>query len=260
MTDTPSPVGLLRGLDWALSQGLDHSGYLKKRQARAGGFVKRYFELRGGILVHYAREGGTPKGHVDLRGARVRESKEWAVRPRNYANTAIFLDAAHRSMVLFPKTDKDSAAWHAALANGIILAQVSICTAAPAGFAGELSCLLPPASCLLPPARRQRCRGLVRASAHALVIGAGRGLVRPSHASCLLPPAPPPGHGLVRGEPGMAAGEGARRRCIRVGWAGGPRALLLPHQKGENITAPPPPPPCNCVEEQVPEWAVHMVP
>jgi hypothetical protein len=119
---TSDTVGLVRSLEWALSQGLDHSGYLKKRQARVGGFVKRFFELRGGILVHYAREGGAPKGIVDLRGARVRESKEWAVRPRNYAATVLFLDTAHRSMVLFPKAANDAASWHAALANGIILA------------------------------------------------------------------------------------------------------------------------------------------
>ena len=122
-----SEAGTIRSLEWALGHSIDHSGNLKKRQARFGGFVKRFFELRGAALVYYTRRGDTPRGFIDLSGARVCESRDFAVRPRGYSGGALFIDAAPRAAMLFPKTPADTAAWLSALSSAVSLAQACRC-------------------------------------------------------------------------------------------------------------------------------------
>lgn len=118
-----STDGVVRGLEWALGQAVDYCGGLKKKQARIGGFVKRYFELRGSALVYYARRGSPARGFIDLTGARVRESREFMARPRGYTDCAIFIDAAPRALTLFPKTPADASTWLAFISKAISRAQ-----------------------------------------------------------------------------------------------------------------------------------------
>jgi hypothetical protein len=115
----------VRGLQWALGQPIDFCGNLKKRQARIGGFAKRYFELRGAALVYYSRPGTPARGFIDLSGARIRESREYMVRPRGYAECALFIDAAPRAFTLFPKTSAEASTWLEVISKAISHAQVS---------------------------------------------------------------------------------------------------------------------------------------
>ncbi|KAJ1479571.1 hypothetical protein T484DRAFT_1902670, partial [Baffinella frigidus] len=120
---------------WARAQPVACAGYLKKGQAKVFGYTKRYYVLRGHVLLYYETEGDAAsggqhqRGLLSLPGAILTVVRGISRHPRGYSEHALRIQAPAKDVTLFPKTGGDLLRWYEAL--------VGVCASTASGGVAE---------------------------------------------------------------------------------------------------------------------------